>query len=105
MPARRRRMRQPARSERGRRLQHRRSRLLVQRCGAASETAESAAKAKAADDHGLAPCCLQGGAGGAGCEAIASYRRAFLAATKCANMRYRSAVSARHDTDDGPKFL
>ena len=70
MPARQRRMREPARSERRRRLQHRRSRLLVQRCGAASEAAEGAAEAEAADDDGGAAAGLQGGADSAGCEAL-----------------------------------
>src|SRR4051812_29700128 len=61
MPGRQRRMRDPARSDRRRRLQHGRSRLLVQRCGAASEAAESAADAEAADDDGGAATGLQGG--------------------------------------------
>ena len=58
MPARQRRMRDPARSDRGRRLQRRRSRLLVQGCGAAPEAAQGAAEAEAADDDGaLPPAC------------------------------------------------
>ena len=64
------RMRQPARSERRRRLQHERSRLLVQRCGASSQAARGAAEAKAADDHGVAATGLQNRIARAGREAL-----------------------------------
>ena len=65
VPARQRRMREPARADRGRRLQRRRSRLLVQRRGAAPEAAQGAAETEAADDDGAAATRLQGGAGSA----------------------------------------
>ena len=53
-----------------RRLQRRRPRLLVQGFGAASEAAERAAEAEAADDAGAIAGRLQAGAGRAGCQAI-----------------------------------
>ena len=55
-----------------RRLQRRRSGVLVQGFGAASETAEGAAKAQAADDDGGAAGRLQGGAGRAGRQTISA---------------------------------
>jgi penicillin-insensitive murein endopeptidase len=57
-----------------RRLQRRRSRLLVQGFGAASEAAENAAEAETADDDGAIAGRLPAGAGRAGCEAIARRR-------------------------------
>ena len=57
-------------ADRGRRLQRRRSRLLVQGFGAAPEAAEDAAEAEAADDAGAIAGGLQAGAGRAGREAI-----------------------------------
>ena len=80
MPARQRRMREPARPGGRRRLQHRRPRLLVQGFDPASEAAEDAAEAEAADDDGVAARRLQSGAGRTRREAIAGRSRAFAPA-------------------------
>src|SRR6202048_3224777 len=71
MPARqRRRMRKTACPLGGRRLQRRRSRLLVQGFGDPPQAAERAAEAAAADDAGAVARGLQTGSGGAGRQAI-----------------------------------
>src|SRR6187401_2195161 len=67
-------MREPARAERRRGLQRRRSRLLVQRRGAAPEATQGAAETEAADDDGRAAAGLQGGAARAGREALTRLR-------------------------------
>src|SRR5947209_2639979 len=70
MPAGQRRMRIAAAAIGQRRLQRRRSRLLVQGFGAASETAENPAEAEAIDDAGAAARGVPSGAGGARREAV-----------------------------------
>src|SRR5712671_5603530 len=70
MSAWRRRMREPARTIGGRRLQRPRSGLLVQGFDYPPEAAERAAKAKTADDPGAIACRLPPGAGRSGREAV-----------------------------------
>ena len=101
MPARQQRMREPARAGRRRRLQRRRSRLLVQGFGAASEAAEGAAEAEAADDAGAIAGRLQGGAVRAGREA-SNDRANGLSSPPDALRSESRAVSARPNRDDGP---
>src|SRR5712672_2062996 len=72
MSARRRRMREPARTSGERRLQACRSGLLVQGFDYPPEAAEGAAKAKTADHAGAIASGLPPGAGRSGRQAIAA---------------------------------
>src|SRR5450755_2685408 len=105
MPRRRERMREPARTNGGRRLRHGRSRLLVQGFGAPSEAAGGAAEAKTADDARANAGRLPRHIGGTGCQAIAFRQWTILASGKCARMRCRDAVSARPPTGRRPNTI
>src|SRR5947199_9353090 len=87
-----RRMREPARTIGGRRLQHRRSGLLVQGFDYSPEAAERAAKAKTAADPGAIAGRLPPGAGRSGHQAVANQAKLISFGL---NIRYCQGSSRR----------